>query len=81
MTSESLSPAERAGESVYLLMRRGALSQADYVRRMEALENISPVAACYVTWLLLRDVKPSVERDKHWRAMVAELRAALRRGG
>ena len=75
--SESLSPAERVGESIYLLMQRGELRRDDYVRRMEALEAVSPIAACYVSWLLLRDVKPSEERDKHWRMMVAELRRAL----
>ncbi len=77
---ESLSTAERVGESIYLLMRRGALSRADYVRRMEALEDTSPTAVCYVSWLLLRDVKASEERDKHWSMMVAELRDALQGG-
>ena len=78
--AELLSTAERAGESIYLLMQRGALSRDDYVRRMEALEAVSPIAACYVSWLLLRDVDDSEERDKHWSMMVAELRDALQLG-
>ena len=73
--SESLSPAERTGESIYRLMQRG-MSREDYVRRMHALEETSPVAACYVSWLLLRDVKPSLDRDRYWGMVVGELRAA-----
>ena len=72
-----LSIEERAGEAVYELMRRGRLSKAEYTRRMLDLERMSPVAACYVTFLLLRTQPPSSEREFHWRTMVARLANAL----
>ena len=72
-----LSIEERAAEAVYELMRTGRLSQDEYVRRMRELERISPIGACYATWLLLRTKPDSEEKAFHWKVMVGRLRDAL----
>jgi len=72
-----LSGAERAAETVYELMRRGRLSQGEYVRRMRALEQTCPLSSCYAAYLLLRTMPPSREKAVHWEAMVSRLRGAL----
>ena len=72
-----LSIEEGVAEAVYELMRTGRLSQGEYVRRMRELERISPLAACYATWLLLKTMPDSAERAYHWEVMVGRLRDAL----
>ena len=72
-----LSTDERAAESVYALMRAGELSKVEFVRRMRALEQASPISACYATYLLLRRARPSSEKARHWETMVGRLRDAL----
>ena len=72
-----LSRAEGAAEAVYELMRTGRLPRDEYVRRMRELERISPLSACYATWMLLRTMPDSEEKAFHWKVMVGRLRDAL----
>ena len=73
--------AEYEAEALYRLTRQGALNRHQFVRRMRALEEASPVAACYVFWLLLRRQPSSAEREHHWGVLCGKLRAALEREG
>ena len=77
---EKLSNAERAAELVYDGMRRGKLSRDDFVRKMSGLESLGKegvISTCYATFLLLRSQPPSKEKQMHWDAMTARLRAAI----
>ena len=62
---------------MYELMRTGRLLRDEYVRRMRELERISPLSACYATWMLLRAMPDSEEKAFHWKVMVGRLRDAL----
>ena len=76
---EKLSNPERCGELIYQGMREG-MSREEYVRRMNALDALGKegvVASSYVTWLLLRNQKPSPEKEHHMQILTARLRAAL----
>ena len=77
-----LSRQELCGEAIYELLRRGNMDQATFTaRRMSALDQCGPdgaIAACYVTWMLLRNTRPCPERD-YWMAQnTAKLRSILR---
>ena len=77
---EKLSNAEKAAELVYDGMRRGKLSRDDFVRKMSGLESLGKegvISTCYATFLLLRSQPPSKEKQMHWDAMTARLRAAI----
>ena len=77
---EKLTNAERATELVYDGMQRGKLSRDDFVRKMSGLEKLGRegvIATCYATYLLLRSQPPSNEKQMHWDAMTARLRAAI----
>ncbi len=75
-----LSPEEEWAEEIVHLMALGRLNRSECCRRMNALwaagQN-GQIAACYASYLLLRAVPASDERDVHWAQMVARLRAAL----
>ena len=75
-----LTRAEYEAESLYRLTRRGALGRSEFVRRMRALEDASPLAACYVFWLLLRRQPGSEEKEHHWGVLCGKLRVALEGG-
>ena len=77
---EKLSNAERAAELVYDGLKRGKLSRDDFVRKMSGLESLGKegvIATCYATYSLLRSQPPSNEKQMHWDAMTARLRAAI----
>ena len=77
---EKLSNAERAAELVYDGMKRGKLSRDDFVRKMSGLESLGKegvITTCYAADLLLRSQPPSNEKQMHWDAMTARLRAAI----
>ena len=77
----ALSRQELCGEAIYELLRRGKLDKASFTARMQTLDNCGPdgaIAACYVTWMLLRNTRPCRERD-YWMAQnAAKLRSILR---
>ena len=79
-TMEKLSNPERAAEVVFDAMRRGKLSRDDFCKKMSGLESLGKegvIATCYATFLLLRSQPPSKEKQMHWDAMTARLRAAI----
>ena len=69
-----LSPEEEKAERIFFLTRRG-LGRAQYLRAMQQLEETREgrIAACYCTWLALREVPVCPESWGHWNAMRARL--------
>ena len=59
-------------------MQRG-LGREQYLRAMTQLEETRAgrIAACYCTWLALRDVPVTPESWGHWSAMRARLATLL----
>ena len=60
-------------------MQRDRLGRAQYVRAMEQLETTrdGKIAACYGTWLALRDVAVCPESWAHWVRMRERLRILM----
>ena len=75
-----LTRAEYEAEAICRLMERRALGRAEFIRRMRALEVASPLAVCYVYWLLLHRQPDSVEKEQQWSVMCAKLQGALQVG-
>ena len=72
---------ELCGEAIYQLLRLGKMDKETFSARMDALDRCGPdgaVAACYVTWMLLRNAPPSPERDVWMIQNTAKLREVLR---
>ena len=75
-----LSRQELCGEAIYELLRRGKLDKATFTARMQTLDNCGPdgaIAACYVTWMLLRNMPESAERDAWMAQNTAKLQGVL----
>ena len=72
--------ADYEAEALYRLMEQGALDRAEFGRRMCALEDASPLAVCYVYWLLLCRQPDSEEKEHHWGVLCAKLQVALEGG-
>ena len=78
---DALTKQELVGESIYELMRRGALSKEEFCTRMDRLERDGPagqVGAAYGAWLLLRTMPPSAEKMYHMGLLSTRLRTVLR---
>ena len=76
-----LSRQECCAEAIYELLRRGKMDQKTFTSRMSALDQCGPdgaIAACYVTWLLLRNTRQIPERDAYMAQNTAKLREVLR---
>ena len=77
---EKLSNAERAAELVYDGMRKGTMPRDEFCRRLGALDELGVqgvIASSYAVFLLLRNQKASPEKEAHFKALTARLRAAL----
>ena len=74
VTAPRLSKEEQKAERIFLLLR-GGLGREQYVRAMEQLEQTHEggIAACYCTWLALREVPVCPESWAHWTRMRTRL--------
>ena len=65
-----LSPEEQKAERIYFLMRWG-LGREQYLRALSQLEETHEgrIAACYCTWLALRDVPVCPKTWTYWEDM------------
>ena len=80
-TRAKLSRQELCGEAIYELLRRGQMDKATFTARMNALDNCGPdgkIGACYVTWMLLRNMPESFERDVRMAQNTAKLQDVLK---
>ena len=66
---------ERAAELIVLQLQNGELERDAFAQRMQALEEVSPLGSCYATWLLLKDVADTPEKEVHWNRLTRRLRA------
>ena len=76
-----LSRQELCGEAIYELLRRGKMDKATFTARMHALDNCGPdgaIGACYVTWMLLRNMPERFERDVRMAQNTAKLQEVLK---
>ena len=80
-TRAKLSRQELCGEAIYELLRRDKMDKATFTARMQALDNCGPdgaIGACYVTWMLLRNMPESFERDVRMAQNTAKLQDVLK---
>ena len=77
---DQLSKPEVVGESIYQLMRIGALTKEQFCSRMAALDATpeSALGSVYATWLILRAKPPSAEKEFHMDALKARMREIVR---
>ena len=77
---DALTKHELVGEACYQLMRERKLTKEQYCSRMQALDRAGPegvIGSSYCSWLLLRAMPPSAEKEFHMAHLTAKLRHAL----
>ena len=70
-----LTHGERTAELIVTQFQNGELERDAFARRMQALEDASPLGSCYATWLLLKDTSDTPEKELHWSRLTRRLRA------
>ena len=77
---DALTKHELVAEACYRLMRERKLIKEEYCSRMEALDRAGPagiVGSSYCSFMLLRAMPPSAEKEFHMAHLTAKLRHAL----